>query len=73
MSAARRLDDIYNDEDQLRKEEINKIAGPNEFTEFYARLRSIREFHRLRKELTGQSKLWSKFKSYSLSNRPLLR
>jgi len=48
MSAARRLDDIYNDEDQLRKEEINKIAGPNEFTEFYARLRSIREFHRLR-------------------------
>ena len=39
MSAARRLEDIYNDEDQLRKEEINKIAGPNEFTEFYTRLR----------------------------------
>ena len=56
MSAARRLDDIYNDEDQLRKEEINKIAGPNEFTEFYARLRSIREFHRLRKEFK-QSKI----------------
>ena len=50
MNSAKRLDDLYNDEDQMRKEEINKIAGPNEFTEFYSRLRQIKEFHRIRPE-----------------------
>merc|ERR1712050_67248 len=50
MNAAHRLDVMYLDEDQMRKEEINKIAGPNEFTEFYSRLRAIKEFHRIRPE-----------------------
>ena len=50
MEGAKRLDNLYDDEDQMRKEEINKIAGPNEFTEFYSRLRQIKEFHRIRPE-----------------------
>ena len=37
---------IYEDKDGLRKEEINAISGPNEFAEFYGRLRLIKEYHR---------------------------
>lgn len=29
-----------------RKAEISALSGPNEFTEFYNRLKSIKEFHK---------------------------
>uniref|UniRef100_A0A2K6MGS7 Splicing factor 3a subunit 3 n=1 Tax=Rhinopithecus bieti TaxID=61621 RepID=A0A2K6MGS7_RHIBE len=38
--------DLYDDKDGLRKEELNAISGPNEFAEFYNRLKQIKEFHR---------------------------
>ena len=31
---------------RLRKEELSAISGPNEFAEFYNRLKQIKEFHR---------------------------
>lgn len=37
---------MYEDKDSLRKEEIAALSGPNEFQEFYARLKQIKEFHR---------------------------
>ena len=30
----------------MRKDELNAISGPNEFAEFYNRLKQIKEFHR---------------------------
>lgn len=30
----------------LRKEEVNALSGPNEFAEFYSRLRSLKDYHR---------------------------
>lgn len=30
----------------MRKDELNAISGPNEFAEFYNRLKLIKEFHR---------------------------
>lgn len=47
MDNAVRLQDMYEDNDGLRKEEIQAIAGPNEFGEFYKRLREIKEFHKM--------------------------
>ncbi|KAI5739397.1 hypothetical protein M8J77_018831 [Diaphorina citri] len=41
-----RLKELYEDKDGCRKEEIASLSGPNEFSEFYARLKSIKEFHR---------------------------
>ncbi|GIY20409.1 splicing factor 3A subunit 3 [Caerostris darwini] len=40
------LKELYEDKDGLRKAEIASLTGPNEFAEFYARLREIREFYR---------------------------
>lgn len=40
------LKDLYEDRDGQRKEEISALSGPNEFAEFYSRLRGIKEFHR---------------------------
>lgn len=40
------LKELYEDKDSLRKEEVGSMSGPNEFTEFYARLKSIKEFYR---------------------------
>ena len=37
IDAAKKLENIYEDEDGLRKEEVSKIGGPNEFKEFYER------------------------------------
>ena len=54
LACAKQLEDDYNDEDGSRKEEMNKIAGPNEFPEFYSRLRNIKEFHRLRPQDAGK-------------------
>lgn len=41
-----KLEDLYEDKDGLRKEEIGALSGPNEFAEFYGRLRTIKEYHR---------------------------
>lgn len=30
----------------MRKDELAAISGPNEFAEFYNRLKQIKEFHR---------------------------
>merc|ERR1711962_1137835 len=40
------LRDIYEDKDGGRKEEVSALSGPNEFAEFYARLKQIKDFHR---------------------------
>jgi len=50
IDAAKKLENIYEDEDGLRKEEVSKIGGPNEFKEFYERLKQIKDFHRTRPE-----------------------
>ena len=31
---------------RLRKEEVAALSGPNEFAEFYSRLRSLKDYHR---------------------------
>lgn len=41
-----KLKELYEDKDGLRKEEIAALSGPNEFQEFYARLKGIKDFHR---------------------------
>ncbi|XP_002731266.1 splicing factor 3A subunit 3 [Saccoglossus kowalevskii] len=46
MDCASMLRDLYEDSDGLRKEEIHALSGPNEFQEFYSRLKIIKEFHR---------------------------
>uniref|UniRef100_A0A8C9VRY7 Splicing factor 3a, subunit 3 n=1 Tax=Scleropages formosus TaxID=113540 RepID=A0A8C9VRY7_SCLFO len=46
MEVSANLRDSYEDKDGMRKEELNAISGPNEFAEFYNRLKQIKEFHR---------------------------
>uniref|UniRef100_A0A6M2CQ28 Putative splicing factor 3a subunit 3 ovary overexpressed n=1 Tax=Rhipicephalus microplus TaxID=6941 RepID=A0A6M2CQ28_RHIMP len=46
MECTSHLKELYEDKDGLRKEEIAALSGPNEFAEFYSRLRNIKEFHR---------------------------
>uniref|UniRef100_UPI00358EDC32 splicing factor 3A subunit 3 n=1 Tax=Myxine glutinosa TaxID=7769 RepID=UPI00358EDC32 len=46
MEVSGMLLDLYEDKDGLRKEEVNALSGPNEFAEFYTRLRQIKEFHK---------------------------
>lgn len=41
-----KLESLYADKDYLRKEEIASISGPNEFAEFYGRLRTLKQYHR---------------------------
>merc|ERR1712048_210762 len=41
-----KLSTLYQDDDGLRKEEISSISGPNEFAEFYGRLRTVKQYHR---------------------------
>ena len=42
----------------LRKEEIAALSGPNEFAEFYSRLKIIKDFHRKHpNEVIRQSEL----------------
>merc|ERR1719187_1469711 len=38
--------EMYDDKDGGRKEEVSALSGPNEFAEFYARLKQIKDFHR---------------------------
>lgn len=44
MDTSASLLDLYEDKDGLRKAEHDQMAGPNEFSEFYSRLRDIKEF-----------------------------
>lgn len=46
MDSTTHLQDLYEDKDGQRKEEVQALSGPNEFSEFYARLKSIKEFYR---------------------------
>ena len=36
----------YDDKDGIRKREIDQIGGPNEFQEFYNRLRKLKDYHK---------------------------
>ncbi|XP_034253187.1 splicing factor 3A subunit 3 [Thrips palmi] len=40
------LKELYEDKDSLRKDEVASMSGPNEFADFYARLKVIKEFYR---------------------------
>jgi len=40
------LREIYEDKDGERKKEVQALSGPNEFAEFYSRLKGIKDFHR---------------------------
>jgi len=46
MTCSGLLKEIYEDKDGQRREEVAKLSGPNEFAEFYERLKQIKEFHR---------------------------
>jgi len=46
MEGTNKLKEFYEDKDGLRKEEIASISGPNEFAEFYFRLKGIKDFHK---------------------------
>lgn len=37
---------MYEDADGSRKEEVQALSGPNEFVEFYNRLKGLKEFYR---------------------------
>ena len=41
-----KLRELYEDKDGIRKDEVSALSGPNEFSEFYSRLKSIKEFYR---------------------------
>ncbi|GAB0088798.1 Splicing factor 3A subunit 3 [Sergentomyia squamirostris] len=40
------LKELYEDKDGVRKAEVQALSGPNEFSEFYARLKQIKEFYK---------------------------
>lgn len=40
------LRELYEDKDGERKHEVAALSGPNEFSEFYARLKQIKEFYK---------------------------
>lgn len=46
----------------MRKDELAAISGPNEFAEFYNRLKQIKEFHRKHPNEVGKlaPRTWSK-------------
>ncbi|KAI8520637.1 PREDICTED: splicing factor 3A subunit 3-like [Branchiostoma belcheri] len=46
MEVCANLKELYEDKDGLRKEEVDALSGPNEFQEFYSRLKAIKDFHR---------------------------
>lgn len=46
MSSTSKLKELYEDKDGIRKDEVAILSGPNEFSEFYSRLKSIKEFYR---------------------------
>lgn len=46
MESTHKLKELYEDKDGIRKDEVAALSGPNEFSEFYSRLKTIREFYR---------------------------
>ncbi|XP_053207953.1 splicing factor 3A subunit 3-like [Panonychus citri] len=46
IEVSQSLIDSYEDKDGLRKEEMASMTGSNEFSEFYGRLRTIKEFYK---------------------------
>ncbi|KAK4030082.1 Splicing factor 3A subunit 3 [Daphnia magna] len=46
LESTRVLKEIYEDKDGQRKEEVALLSGPNEFVEFYNRLKQIKEFYK---------------------------
>lgn len=47
--------EAYTDEDSERDKEIHSIGGPNEFAEFYSRLKILKDTHRKNPNETAQS------------------
>lgn len=45
-NATASLRELYEDKDGERKSEVAALSGPNEFTEFYSRLKQIKEFYK---------------------------
>nr|CAG4650032.1 EOG090X03G1 [Sida crystallina] len=46
MESTRQLKEIYEDKDGQRREEVALLTGPNEFVEFYQRLKAIKDFYK---------------------------
>lgn len=46
LTSTERLVDLYEDKDGQRKAEVAALTGPNEFQEFYNRLKQIKDFYR---------------------------
>lgn len=46
VECSKLLKEIYEDKDGQRKEEVALLSGPNEFVEFYNRLKTIKEFYK---------------------------
>lgn len=46
MVSTDRLIELYEDKDGQRKAEVAALTGPNEFQEFYNRLKQIKDFYR---------------------------
>jgi len=46
MTCTSSLKELYEDKDGQRKEEVQSLSGPNEFVEFYNRLKTIKEFYK---------------------------
>ncbi|KAL3314407.1 Splicing factor 3A subunit 3 [Cichlidogyrus casuarinus] len=47
FSIIAKIIELYEDEDGLRKADIQALSGPNEFDEFYKRLKMIKDFHHI--------------------------
>lgn len=45
-NSTEKLKELYEDKDNERKTEIQALSGPNEFNEFYNRLKQIKEFYK---------------------------
>ena len=46
LETSERLKELYEDPDDLRKNEVAALSGPDELNEFYNRLKQIKEFHK---------------------------
>lgn len=59
MESTHKLKDLYEDKDGIRKDEVAALSGPNEFSEFYSRLKTIKEFYRrIPNEVIYNHHLW---------------
>uniref|UniRef100_T1GK99 Matrin-type domain-containing protein n=1 Tax=Megaselia scalaris TaxID=36166 RepID=T1GK99_MEGSC len=45
-NSTNKLKELYEDKDGERKAEVQALSGPNEFTEFYNRLKQIKDFYK---------------------------